>query len=122
MANILIIDDEQVLTSLLRELLESEGHIVLVAADGRTGMDLFAACSIDLVITDLLMPVQDGVEVIMHLRSQSPDLRILAMSGGGQYGLLSLLDVAKKLGADGTILKPFTPQPFLDEVRRLLAG
>ena len=120
MACILIIDDEQAITSVLRRILERAGHQVLVAANGKIGMDLYAAHPVNLIITDILMPEQDGLEVVMQLRGKSSDVKILAMSGGGKYGLMNFLDVAKKLGADGLISKPFTHQQILDEVHRLL--
>lgn len=121
MAHILVIDDEEIVASALRDILEGAGHQVLVAANGKIGMDLYATHPIDLVISDILMPDQDGVEVIMQLRSQSSEVKILAMSGGGRYGLIDFLPVAKKLGADGTIHKPFRKQLLLEKVRRLLA-
>jgi CheY-like chemotaxis protein len=120
MACILIIDDEQAITSVLRRILERAGHQVWVAANGKIGMDLYVAHPVNLIITDILMPEQDGLEIVMQLRGESSSVKILAMSGGGRYGLMNFLDVARQLGADGIIHKPFTNQQILDEVHRLL--
>lgn len=120
MASVLVIDDEQSITTALSQILESAGHQVVVAPNGKIGMELFDVRPIDLVITDILMPEQDGVETVMKLRRQSPDVKILAMSGGGRYGFVHFLDVAKKLGADSTIYKPFTKHQILDAVNQLL--
>jgi DNA-binding response OmpR family regulator len=122
MAHILVIDDEQAITSALRQILERTGHQVSVAANGKVGMDLYAAYPVDLIITDILMPEKDGVEIVMQLRKRSSTVKILAMSGGGRHGLTDLLHVAKKLGADGIIYKPFTTQQILEEVHRLLTN
>jgi DNA-binding response OmpR family regulator len=122
MGYILIIDDEQPVTAVLRQILGRAGYQTLVATDGKMGMDLYAAHPVDLVITDIMMPERDGVEVIMQLRTRPAGVKILAMSGGGRYGLMDFLDVAEKLGADAIIRKPFTTQQILDQVRSLLEG
>jgi CheY-like chemotaxis protein len=81
MAQILVIDDEEPFRTMLREVLEREGHAVMEAGDGREGITLARNIPIDLIITDLLMPELDGLEVIQTLRSDSPQVKIIAISG-----------------------------------------
>jgi DNA-binding response OmpR family regulator len=124
MAHILVIDDEQAIVDALRQILERAGHEVLVAPHGESALRLFDSqfdlYPIDLVITDIWMPEQDGLETIMQLRKRSSAIKILAMSGGGRYGLMEFLKVAKQLGADSTLHKPFTQMEVLEAVRGLL--
>ena len=81
MARILVIDDEADMRGLLEETLQSAGHEVSLAADGEEGMKRFRARPADLVITDLYMPGQEGLETIMQLRREFPSVAIMAMSG-----------------------------------------
>lgn len=117
MARILIIDDEvQLRTSLLRTL-ESEGHQVFAAGDGREGLRVFHEQHPDLVVTDLFMPEKDGLETIREIRRHSPASRIIAVSGGYRGGMVDLLPVARKLGVTLTLAKPFAPEELLGAVR-----
>ncbi len=118
-ANILVIDDEVNITSSLEERLMMEGYHVWTALDGRKGLQLFHDHAIDLVITDILMPEIDGLEVVRTLRSFSPAIPIIAMSGGGKRDLDFLVE-AKEFGATQTISKPFPPEGLVVMVRDLL--
>lgn len=122
MTDILVIDDEPAIVAVLRHILEGAGYQVLVAPDGKAAVAVYDSHPVDLVITDILMPEQEGLETIRQLRSRSSTLKIIAMSGGGRYGLAEFLKVAKMLGADSTLYKPFTQQEVLDTVHRLLEG
>ncbi len=119
MARILIIDDDDLLRNVLAKALSHAGHTVIQAADGQQGVDLFRAVAVDLVITDLIMPVQEGVETIMKIRRENPALPIVAISGGVTNSKL-YLDIAGKIGAERILPKPFTPQELLQVVDEVL--
>lgn len=121
MASILVIDDEASVRRLLRLLLERAGHRVVEARDGAEGVLLFRSAPTDLVITDLYMPGQDGIETIQQLREEYPDCRILAVSGGASLGADGPLEDAKLLGASDVLAKPFQAEDLLEAVRRLIA-
>lgn len=122
MATILIIDDEASIRRIVRQVLTREGHTVLEAADGREGVRLQRRERADLVITDLVMPEQEGIETIRTLLDEDPDVRIVAMSGGGRGGAESYLRMAELMGAVATLPKPFTLQKLRDTVRGALGG
>jgi two-component system chemotaxis response regulator CheY len=105
MARMLIIDDEDSFRIALRQLLESWGHDVIEARDGREGLAYYGEAPMDLVITDLIMPGQDGLETILTLRREFQARSILAMTGS-QIAARDLLDLAKKRGAHRTLAKP----------------
>src|SRR5713101_6862693 len=120
MTRILLIDDDALARDMLRQMLERAGYDVVDAASGREGLQQYQASAIDLIITDILMPDQDGLETIQELRRLAPEAKIIAISGGGQTGLLDLLPVAEKLGAQCTLRKPLRRQELLEAVRQLL--
>jgi CheY-like chemotaxis protein len=119
MARILIIDDDADLRTTLQEILEQAGYEVVEVSDGREGLQRYLGASVDLVITDLLMPEREGVETISALRQLNPQVRIIAMSGGGQTGRMNFLQVAAVLGAQRTLHKPFNRHTLLEAVRDL---
>ncbi len=120
MARILVIDDDKEIRSLLRDILEPEGYEVADAPNGRVGIKLYEQHPYDLVITDMLMPEQEGIETIAELQEKSPTVRIVAMSGGGSRGNFNVLIDAKRFGATVTIPKPFGPTEVLAAVRTAL--
>ncbi len=120
MARILVIDDEQVLRRSVVEILEREGHEVLDAADGKVGMQLLREQRPDLVISDLFMPEMDGVELLRQLRRESPELKVVVMSGGAYDGQIQLLDVATGLGAAAVLRKPFELEELVSVVNEVL--
>jgi CheY-like chemotaxis protein len=114
---ILVVDDEDGIRALLQELLESAGHHAVVAADGREALQVLAQTQIvDLVITDLVMPNQDGVETVQEIRRRYPRTKIIAMSGafGGQF-----LRTAELLGACATLAKPINAARLLEAVSKV---
>lgn len=113
MARILVIDDEELVRFSIADILAEAGHEVFEAENGREGIDVLREQPVDIVITDLLMPEQEGLETITTLRSQWPDLPVIAISGGGRTGNLDFLDSAKKLGASATLAKPFSRDEIL---------
>ena len=122
MPRILIIDDDPQARALLRQALERAGHTVLEAADGQEGLQYYRASPTDLIITDILMPEREGLETIMALRKEFPDVKIIAISGGGRAGRLDFLDIAARLGAQRTFRKPFNLRELLAAVREVVQG
>lgn len=120
MATILVIDDDTQLRTLIVRILEMENHQIVEAVNGIEGIRCFRKQKIDLVITDILMPDKDGIEVIREIRSAHPDVKMIAISGGGQLGADQYLTLAKKLGAQHTLLKPFQREDLLEIVNHLL--
>lgn len=123
MALVLVIDDNAQMRRLARRILSSAGHSVLEAEDGERGMVLLCKERPSLVITDLVMPNKEGLETIREIREISPELKVIAMSGGdlGSGGKL-YLHLAEQLGADAILAKPFRASELLNTVTRTLAG
>jgi two-component system, chemotaxis family, chemotaxis protein CheY len=120
-ASILVIDDEAPMRRSVAMALEKRGHALSEAADGAEALRILAARSIDLVITDLLMPETDGIETILELRRLYPATKIIAISGGGDYQSgKGFLRAAESLGADRTLAKPFEFRELLPAVEALL--
>lgn len=122
MADIIIIDDERDVRATVRKILERDGHTVRDADNGNQGIRLHRERPADLVITDLFMPDKEGIETIRELRELSPELRILAVSGGASMQPDGPLSDAEFLGADGSLAKPFTVEGLQDKVRSVLAS
>ena len=120
MARILVIDDEISVRELLCTMLTQEGYEVVGAADGKVGMRLFRESPSDLVITDLIMPEKEGIETIMELRRDFPDVKIIAISGGGIIHAEDYLSMAEGVGAHRIFQKPFSVNEMLSGVRELL--
>jgi len=120
MARVLVIDDEEQVRTLIREVLEGAGHEVMEAGNGREAMKLYEANPTNVVITDLVMPEQDGLETIRELRRRFPAVKIIAVSGAQQKLNLDLLYVAEKLGALRTMEKPFDIRKLVALVEELL--
>ena len=116
--NILIIDDSEQLRKLLYRLLKGAGYEVFVASDGSEGLQLFHEKPVDLVITDMIMPGKMGIEVILELKEKFPEMKVIAISGGGDFGAELELDIARTLEAY-TIEKPFSPKEILEVVNKL---
>ena len=119
MARILLIDDDDLLRNVLAKGLVHGGHEVLQASDGKMGIDLARVTPIDLVVTDLIMPVQEGVETITLLRRDWPGMPIIAMSGGASHSKL-YLEIAAKIGAQHILAKPFTSAELLAAIAGVL--
>lgn len=117
---ILVIDDEPTALDLLRRILEMNGYEVLSAVNGQKGVELFQQQPCDLVITDMVMPVKDGLQTILDLRSEEPDLPVIAISGGGTISKERYLAVAGYLDNVITIAKPFAIEDITQAVKKLL--
>ena len=120
MHRILVIDDEETIRDIFRQMLEMEGFEVAEAPDGREGMMLQRKRPADLVITDLIMPDKEGLETIKELREEFPQVKIIAVSGGGWMDAESYLLTAKRIGADRALTKPVGRKTLLTSVRELL--
>ncbi len=118
--NILVIDDEPQIRSLLSEMLKKAGYSVILAADGKEGISLYKENSIDLVITDIIMPDKEGLEIIRELKRNYPDIKVIAMSGGGAGKPEDYLSMAEKFGAKRILRKPFTMQDVMGAVSELI--
>jgi DNA-binding response OmpR family regulator len=115
---LLVIDDDNLVRAPLIDMLQTAGFEVVAASNGRLGLELLDTTPVDAVITDILMPEQEGLETIREARQRFPDIRILAISGGGETQLLRF---AESFGADQTLSKPFTGSQLVAAVRTLLA-
>lgn len=122
MESILIIDDEPQIRSMIRLLLERAGYSVMEAADGVEGIRLFRENPVNLIITDLIMPNKDGIGMIIELKKEFPDAKIIAMSGGGLNRPEGYLRGAQKLGAACTLSKPINRQELLRVVKDTLGS
>lgn len=121
MAKILVIDNDKNMLSFLQMELSHDGHKVFIANDGEEGVQSFCQFNPDLIITNIVMPYKDGVEVIMDVRLSHPKLPIIAMAEDHRAMSAGLaLDIAKSLGATTTLLKPFTKQELQEVIKLVL--
>jgi DNA-binding NtrC family response regulator len=121
MARILVIEDDEKFRIMIKKMLEKTGFDdVEEAGNGVTGMKLFREHPFDLVITDIIMPDKEGLEVITELTKAHPGVKIIAMSGGGRIGPQSYLEMAQLLGASRTLEKPFRHAELIDAVNDVL--
>ncbi|MBF0227143.1 MAG: response regulator [Desulfobacterales bacterium] len=120
MAKILVIDDDDQIRQMLKKMIELEGYEVYEAEDGNVGVKLAQSNNFDLVITDIIMPEKEGIETIRELKKAFPDIKIIAISGGGRIGPDSYLELAKKLGASETLSKPVKKNVLMDAIKRLI--
>ena len=109
----LVIDDEADICEMTKLLLERSGHEVTCTTDSRAAAKLLKEQAFDAVITDMLMPDKDGLEVMADLRQHHPEIRIIASSGGGRVSSDSYLHIARKSGAHALLSKPYTLKELL---------
>ena len=120
MPGILIVEDENELRTMLKVSLSRHRFTVLEAENGKEAIAHFKPSLTDLVITDLIMPEEDGLKVIMRLREMKPSIKIIAISGGGKASPGSYLNLAKALGADAVYSKPFSVGEMINKIEELL--
>jgi DNA-binding response OmpR family regulator len=108
MASILLIEDDEFLVAAIRAALLLKKHEVIEARDGKEAIAQFNGRPFDLIITDILLPEKDGLELIPHFRRKSSSVKIIAMSGGGRLSPKGYLEIARKMGANATLVKPFS--------------
>src|SRR2546423_1576364 len=118
--DILIVEDDMEFLRMLTTAFVTAGFRVRAACDGEAGLKTFAAATPDLVITDIIMPGREGIETILAMKAAQPQVRIIAISGGGRFGPAEFLKLARHLGADEVLAKPLRPSDLIAAVRRLL--
>jgi CheY-like chemotaxis protein len=116
---ILIIDDDPLVRYTLAKILTSHGYDVVTAVDGERGLACLQSENPSIVITDMIMPEREGVETIIQIKRERPDIGIIAISGGGRYGNYDLLPMAQSLGADEILAKPFEADELLSRLQHL---
>lgn len=121
-ARILVADDEELARYTIREILEGMGHTVLEARTGNGAMKVVRTNPVDLVITDIIMPREDGVTVTAEVKRTHPEVKVIAISGGGRTNNIDFLTLAKGYGADDALAKPFTEDELRRAVDACLAG
>lgn len=112
-------EDNDDLRTMLKQLLEKRNHKIIEACNGRDAIKKFKSVMTDMVITDILMPEQDGIGLIVELKKLKPELCIIAISGGGKIGPSNYLDIARTLGADAVFPKPFNVNHLIEEVENM---
>ena len=122
MKKILIIDDDDLFRGMTKRLLEKEGYTIVEAVNGLEGVRVAVEMVPDLVVTDIIMPDMDGLETISSLRKDNPEIRIIAVSGGGRIASTCYLPTAEVLGAQKSFDKPFKTKEFLNAVNELLSS
>jgi len=116
MKHILVVDDNLMMRKLIRNLFHAENIEIEEATNGVEGLEIIKQHPVDLIITDIIMPKMEGIELIMNLRRDFPEIKIIAISGGKPYYLY----LAKKLGIDGIFTKPLNHQVFLKAVKKVI--
>lgn len=117
---ILIVDDDETIRRLIIRLLEKEGYTTIVANNGRDGLLKYDKSKIDLVITDIIMPDMEGIEFIISLKKLNPEIKIIAISGGGYLPATDYLETAKDFGVVESFSKPFDISALIKKVREVL--
>lgn len=121
MQSILVIDDDKLMCMALARILVSAGYTVTQAFDGDEGLQLYRTHGFDLVITDLIMPDKEGIQIIRELRKENSSIRIIAMSAGGRGGATDYLKWARLMGAKQCLSKPIKREDLLNAVSTVLA-
>ena len=120
LSTVLVIDDDSAVRSSLEMLLEAHGFQDALARDGRQGLAAFRSIAPDIVLTDIMMPQQDGIETIALIRRECPDAKIVLMSSSEPLANVDLVSAATRLGANVGLDKPFDPQELIEAIRALL--
>jgi CheY-like chemotaxis protein len=120
MPGVLLVEDDKELREMLKMSLKRKGFSVQEAENGKEAISHFKPLITDLVVTDLIMPEEDGIKVVIRLRELKPTIKIIAISGGGKIGPGSYLNLAKALGADAIYSKPFSIKDLVSKIEQLL--
>jgi DNA-binding response OmpR family regulator len=120
-ANMLVVEDDSELLQVMTRALRAAGHNVLAAEAGEAGLQLFRAEPPDLVVCDIVMPDRDGIELIPEMKRLQPTVKLLAISGRQMIGALDVLSLARSMGADATLAKPFSTEALVTIAEALLA-
>ena len=123
MPSILIVDDESPVCMMIKDMLEPVGYEITSTQSANEAISLFESSPCDLLITDMVMPETTGIDLIMKIREKSPDVKVLAISGGGGInGRFDYLAVAELLGAKAIMKKPFNMTELREKVKEILAA
>lgn len=122
MQKILVIEDNAIVRNTVMRILQSAGYEVVTANDGLQGISAFRREHPDLVISDIIMPEQEGIGTIRQILGEKPDAKIIAISGGGRIGNTDFLQIARKMGARDVLPKPFDPDELLSRITICLAA
>jgi CheY-like chemotaxis protein len=120
MARIVLIDDNDLFRSMLKEALIDVGHTVIDASNGKEGLKMFIAGGADLIITDLVMPEIEGFELMIELQKHGSRAKIIVVSGGVRGNAADFLDIAKRFGASKVFAKPFSHHELLAAINELV--
>ena len=120
MAHILLVDDDDLARFAMREVLTRAGHEVTEAENGALGLSAQASTDFDVIITDIIMPEVEGIEFIIKIREQSPNIPVIAVSGGGRMSETDYLETARDLGANAILAKPFSEDQLNEKVAECL--
>jgi len=120
MARILVVEDDLPVRAVIRRMLKAEGHDIFEASNGEEAIEIYKNEIVDLLVLDILMPVKEGLETIKELKRDYPDVKIIAISGGGKVSPPYYLDLAMKFGAQKTFAKPFAWKKLIGTVNELL--
>ncbi|KAA3609968.1 MAG: response regulator [Calditrichaeota bacterium] len=123
MSKILVVDDDTLVREMLQQMLEKEGYKTVAAADGEEAIKKFHKYNPDLIVTDIIMPEKEGIELIQIFLREDPMVKIIAISGGAlNIDSQSTLKMAKALGAHSTLTKPLSREEFVSQVKKLLVN
>lgn len=120
MAGILIVEDDKDLREMLKNSLAKKKYTIVEASNGKEALLKFKPAITDLVITDLIMPDEDGLKVIMKIKEIKPAIKVFAISGGGKAGPANYLNIARALGADEVFPKPFSVNELISKIDSML--
>ena len=120
MATILLVEDEPLVAETLSSAMQGKGHYVVTAANGDDGLRRFVERPFDLIVTDIIMPDKEGIEMILEMRRLKPNAKIVAISGGGRTGNVEFLKMAGSLGAMATLNKPIRLAEFFKVLEQCL--
>jgi DNA-binding NtrC family response regulator len=113
MAHILLVEDDQYVMDMLSQVLKRDGHTVSSAVDGEDALNVLQTCHPDVIVTDIIMPKKSGTALIKEVKERHPDMKIVAISGGGRSDPIGYLDLSEELGADISFAKPVEPKALL---------
>jgi len=120
--HVLVVDDDELVRTLTKELFERIGCTVSVAENGHVALADIAARRPDLIVLDIIMPEKEGIETLVQVKRQYPEVKVIVISGGGRKQIDDLLIIADRLGADAVLKKPIKPTILLDHAAQLLWG
>lgn len=117
--NVLLVDDDALFRNLINTALQKQGYQTSIACNGDEALKKIQEGEFDLLVTDILMPEKEGIELIQEVRLTNPKLKIIAISSGGQTGYTSFLRIAETFGADASLKKPFTADELIEKVKHI---